>query len=287
MLYRKSNSAVVAALCLIAAAGNGAAGDITKQGRATVTLLLRHRTLLYPEQLEFTIRLRNDSNRPLPVITHPHVASGKQVFIKMDPHVPVTHVDPKPKPGSYGDKIWTVEEEGRWEVVLKTADAVLRRGETIEWDGTELDPLHFYMWEGQPKGIQAQILVGPGEWVSSKMVHFKTLHVDVRQFPVVFESVSLFAPQLVRESQEVRCIPIEGREYLFLTTDEPVARICEVPKGARLGFRWDPFKALLTVMFHGTDTPPVQYDCRMLRRVTSRKRPTGTRRAREPAKAAP
>jgi hypothetical protein len=257
--------------CLLCVVPGASAGDVTGEGKATLTLNVPYTTLLYREKFRYTIRLRNHSKHALPVIVDPFKASGKQVFISMERGVTKYrgpwHVDGAP--AGYGDRVYRVERDGNWELVAKKATAVLQPGQSVEWDGTQLDPLHFFIWDGLPKSIQAQVLIGPGQWVSSNVVPFKTVRRDMSRSPVVFDNVYLVGPKKVRKPAKGRRVAIGEKGYLFAGRQRPVGRICEIPKGATPKFEWNPVAAILTVRFPGADVPPVRYDYKRMRTVPS------------------
>jgi hypothetical protein len=234
-------------------------GDVTDKGTATLTLTVPYHTILRDEVVRFTVRLRNDSKENLRCIPDPYEAPGKQVFINVergDPNFPETMITDA-RPEFTGGRVLRIERDGNWQVVAKEATGVLRPGEAVEWDGSRFDPRLFWIKLGKPKTVQAQVLIGPGQWVNSKPVPIKVIDRDLSSSPVVFAGSYLWSPQKVKCLTQVHRVSIEGKEYLF---GGECARICEIPKGATPEFGWDPETALLTVRFPGLNVPPIRYN---------------------------
>lgn len=236
-------------------------GDVTQKGTASVTLTVPHQTLLWDEVVRFMVCLRNDSKENLLYIPDPYEAAGRQVFISVERGDPnfrdVIPIDALPE--FQGRRPLRIETDGSWEAVAGATTGMLGPAKTARWDGTRFDSALFYIKLGKPKSIQAQVLIGPGEWVSSKAVSIKVIHTDLSSTPVVFEGfyLSPFRRELrTKVPIRVRRVSIEGREYLFSNAG---ARICEVPKGCTPLFACDPETAVLTVRFPGTDVPPIRY----------------------------
>jgi hypothetical protein len=166
-----------------------------------------------------------------------------------------------------------VDRDGEWNTVVEKASGLLGPQKTVEWDGSRFATEHFYITEALPISIQAQVLVGPDQWVSSNIVPFKTVRKDMSRSPVVFDDFYLVGPKKVRRPAKVRRVAVGDTEFLFAGTPSPVGRICEIPKDATPRFEWNPEEALLTVRFPGTDVPPVRYNYKMLKPAASDPRP--------------
>jgi len=246
----------------------GVAGDVTHSRAATVALTVPYATILRDEVVQLTVRLRNNSKQNLHYIPDPRDVAGTQVFIKVErgdaSYTGPWHVDGSAEfPGS---RIRTVERDGRWDAVVKKATALLRPGETVEWDGSRFDERLFFVAEGRPKSIRAQVLIGPGQWVTSEPVTIKVIERDTSRAPVVFENVYM-RPHGAARPMRIRRVAIDGKQYLFSGAERARGRICEVPTGATPKFEWDPRTALLTVRFAGVDAPPVRYNYKMMQRL--------------------
>jgi len=246
------------------------AEDVTQTGVATVTLTAPYSTVLSQEVIRFTVAFRNDSRGNVPYMSDPCEAAGKQVFIKGergDPRV-IQHLQGSSVPDS--ERVRTVENDGKWEAVTKEATGELRPGQTVQWDGSRFDERLFRITLGKPRSMQAQVLVGPSRWVTSKSVPIRVVDEDVNASPVVFEGFYLFSFRgSAKTKQPVRIhrVTIEGKDYLF---SSGCARICEIPKGFNPDFACDPETALVTVRFPGKNLPPVRYNYPQMRILPAR-----------------
>jgi len=250
-------------LCLASLAGAAIGGEPRNGPLPTVALNIPYKTVLRAENVQFTVVLRNGAKTSLPYIAEPAKAAARQVFMRVErgvrDYTGPWHVDgPLNFPGF---RVRTVEKDGHWDAVLEAATALLRPGGTVEWDGSRFSELLFYVTEGMPKSIQAQVLIGPGRWVASDPVPIKIINKELEQFPVVFENVYAVGPRKVRRPARIRRVQIEGEDYLF--TDGG-GRICGVPRGCTPKFIWEPDAGLLTVHFPGTRVPPVLYNYRQM-----------------------
>jgi hypothetical protein len=248
-------------LSSLAIAASTSAEDTKHKATATVSLIVPYQTILSREVVRFTVRLHNDSKGEIRYIRDPFEAGGKQVFISVERGDPsfrdVVMLD------SLGDlpggRVLTVERDGNWDVVEREATGVLRGGEAAQWDGSRFSSMLFYITDGKPKSIQAQVLIGPSQWVSSKQVPIKVIHTDLSSCPIVFEGFYLYSfrgSPKTKEPVKIHRVSIEGTEYLF---SSECARICEIPRGCIPEFACDPETAVLTVRFPGTDVPPIRY----------------------------
>jgi len=239
--------------------------DVSDKGIATVTLEVPYPTRLAGESSQFIVRLRNDSDADLPYYPSSNVyaGSGKQLFIIVDRR----DLDHEKRSAMYGEKrrdyqgqlinlFRTVQEHGNWDVVKKEATGVLRPKETVVLcRGFDLED--FDVYGGNPRSIQAQVLVGPGKWVSSKTVPIHVIPGNVKDFPKVFRD-SIIVNAQAGTSHEVFFYrgEVAGKDYLF---DMGRFRICEIPKGATPKFKWDAATGLLAISFDGTKEPPVLF----------------------------
>lgn len=243
------------------------ARDVSHTGIATVTLSVPYQTVLWDEVIQFTVALRNDSQESLRYIADPYEAAGKQVFITAERAYPgiIKRLQGKSVPDS--ERVRTIEHDSDWGLVSKEATGLLKPGQSAEWDGTRFDPHLFRIKLGKPKSIQAQVLIGPGKWVSSKPVRIEVMDKDYSSSPVVFEGFYLFSflgSPKSKEAIRIHRVNIEGKEYLFSSGG---ARICEVPRGCTPEFASDPETALLTVRFPGSDVPAIRYHYPQMRVV--------------------
>ncbi|HPD16882.1 MAG TPA: hypothetical protein PLE19_18195 [Planctomycetota bacterium] len=252
-------------LAITAFASIALAGSVPPPSKdpLTVKLVVPYRTVLEDELIRFSVSLQNDSEGKVPYIVDPFEAGGKQVFLKVERGLPYfdENFQTDSRPGHGQPVIRTIERDGNWDLVVKKASAVLAPGESVVWDGSRFDDTLFYITYGKPKSIQAQVLIGPGRWVSSERVPIKVVERGIRLSPVVFqEFYEYFSPtkkMRLRCPVKVHRVSIEGNEYLFSGGG---GRICEVPKRIIPQFAWDSEARLLTVRFPGANLPPIRYD---------------------------
>jgi len=236
------------------------------KGLASVTLVVPYRTVLVDELVRFTVRLQNGSNDKLPFVADSFDAAGRQVFIKVLRGVPdfdeTFRTDSRP--GFGRPAIHTIERDGNWDAVAKVTTGSLPPGDSVEWDGSKFDPRLFWITLGRPKSIQAQVLIGPGRWVSSEPVRISAVDVQLSTFPIVFEDFFLLGPKKSKVPKIVRRVSLDGKHYLFSNSCD---RICEIPDGGTPRFTWERESRILTVRFEGVKAAPVRYDCRFMRVV--------------------
>jgi hypothetical protein len=250
-------------------------GHLTQEGRAKVILTVPYRTLLRNENVQFTVRLLNQSEGELPYIADSYDVAGKQVFIHVERGIAgytgPLHVDFGAQ--FHGSRVLTIEKDGKWESVVEKANAVLRPGEAVEWAGSRFDDVLFFITHAKPTSMQAKVLVGPEQWVSSEPVPIKVIRRDISQCPIVFQEYYFEMPTRTRSPVRIRRVVIEGQAYLF---HEMSSRVCRVPRGAVPRFALDPETSILTVHFPNTEVPPVRYNCQMMKRLPDDRKRTPT-----------
>lgn len=220
--------------------------DVTGKGMAEVTLEVPYPTRLYNENPQFTIRLKNVSASELIYIPDAAEASARQVFIKIGRGDP--SYDAMKKSDTSEWRLSTIERDGSWNVVRDhEAHKVLKPGQSVEWQGGIINAFGNYLFnQGDPNSIQVSVLVGEGQWVSSKPVPIKQLSQKVNDFPIIYTYISEKHKEAVFVLAKVYRGEVEGRDYLFSMGR---TRICEIPSKVKPKFDFDENTYILETVF--------------------------------------
>lgn len=229
------------------------AGDVSGQGVATLMLQPRYERMLITENQQYIITLRNDSSSNLLYITDAFDASGLQLFLCARKGTPISAGHSGVHP--------TVEKAENWKKISKMDTSELRPGQSVTWRGESMNDYWGVRLGDQT--IQAQVLVGPGQWVSSQEVPVHFLPGIVDDFPKVFTYNYVLG--IGTNQMWFYQGPVDDKEYIF---DMGRFRICEVPKGATPKFLYEPETYSIRISFEGVNAPDVIYDQRK-RRVLS------------------
>jgi hypothetical protein len=231
--------------CLLIGVITVSAEDVTGKGIAEVTLEVPYPTRLSNEDPQFTVRLKNISSSTLINIPDASEAAGKQVFIKVRRGDLGFEARIQKAPREY--RITSIED-GRWEEVLKYDNhTLLAPGQSVEWQGNILTMFgKFYFNQGEPQSIQAAILVGDNQWVSSNPVPIKQLPQMVNDFPLIYTHISEKNKELGIVLAKVYRGEVESKDYLFSMGR---TRICEVPKGVIPKFDFNENSYTLEITF--------------------------------------
>ena len=250
------------------------AEDVTGKGIAEVTLEVPYPTRLYNEAPQFLIRFKNVSRSELVYIPDASEASAKQVFIKIGRGDP--NFDAMKKNDTSEWRISTIEKDGSWNVVRDhEGHKVLEPGQSAEWRGFMIDTFgNFYFNQGDPNSIQVSVLVGDGQWVSSKPVPIKQLPQKVTDFPIIYTYISEKHKEGKFVLAKVYRGEVEGKDYLFSMGG---MRICEIPRGVipRFGFDENTYTLEITFDENGAERK-VMFNARFGNIISStiRKKPT-------------
>ncbi len=226
------------------------AGDVSGQGVATLTLQTRYERMLISEVPQYLISLRNNSTSNLIYVADGFDALGIQLFMKVRKGSQLIKRHDCP--------YQTVENNGKWDELVEMPTSELQPNHSMTWR-SEMTDLNWGMELGA-QAIQAQVLVGPSQWVSSLEVPVCFLPGDVDQFPKVFT----YNYVLGRGTNQMWFYqgPVDDKEYLF---SKGSFRICEVPKGSTPKFRYEPETYSIRISFDAVNVSDVIYDQRRLR----------------------
>ena len=228
--------------------------DVSGQGIATLTLKPRYERMVITENQQYIITLRNDSSSNLLYVADEFEASGVQLFLCARKKVLIS-------PGHSG-QYPTVEKKENWEELRKMGTSELQPGQSVTWRSEDMSG--YWAVELGDQTIQAQVLVGPGQWVSSQEVPVHFLPGIVDDFPKVFTFV--YEQGLAKKNRWLHQGPVDEKEYLFSIGR---FRICEVPKGSTPKFLYEPETYSIRISFEGVNVPDVIYDQRKRRVLSS------------------
>ena len=248
-MLKKNKTALIGfyfGICVLTGVTTVSAEDVSDKGIAEVTLEVPYPTRLYNEAPQFTIRCKNVSPSELLYIPDPAEASAKQVFIKIGRGD--SSYDAMKKSDTSEWRTSTIEKDGSWNVVRDhEGHKVLESGQSVEWQGFIIDTFgNFYFNQGDPNSIQVSVLVGDGQWVSSKPVPVKQLPQKVNDFPIIYTYTSEKHKEGIFVLAKVYRGEVEGKDYLFSMGG---MRICEIPRGVTPKFGFDESTYTLEITF--------------------------------------
>lgn len=229
------------------------AGDVSGQGVAPLTLQTRYERMLITEKQQYIITLRNDSPSNLLYVADKYEIAGTQLFLCARKDSPILPGDSGVYPA--------VEKVDNWEKISKIETYELPPGQSVTWRGESI--IDYWAVRLGDQTIQAQVLVGPGQWVSSQEIPVHFLPGVVDDFPKVFTFDYVLG--LGTNQMWFYQGPVDDKEYLF---DMGRFRICEVPKGSTPKFLYEPETYSVRISFEGVNVPDVICDQRT-RRVLS------------------
>ncbi|MBE0534735.1 MAG: hypothetical protein IH624_03635 [Phycisphaerae bacterium] len=249
---------------ILGIASLAAAEDVTAKGQVSITFTVPYQELLQGEfRPNSTIELTNNSLDTLHYIPEGSWADVLQIFIKVDRTICI----PREHRNAMYDP--DIETYGLWERVREFASAELKPGESVAWQATNIPyPCFALSPSRKPKSIQAQVLIGPAQWVSSKPVPIKFMNQGLKECPVVFENDYLTGPQRAKSPIAVYRVAIQNKEFLFTSS---CFRICEIPKDSKPDFTWEPRLGLLKIDYRIDQVPLVWFYYPMLERLDSDK----------------
>lgn len=200
------------------------AEDVTAQGLASVELEVPFPLLLEQELPSFNIRLHNVSSNALVYIPDLQDAAGKQVFFNVGHQS--QSLDLPTQSGSHQthqqrfitenkqERIHLIEKDERWaDVMNEERKEKLQPNATVVWSGGRMCEDFFLITERGASSIQARILIGPKQWISSKVIPVTIVPGNLESFPVVFkfDYVQGRATNMMWLVQG----PVVGKEYIF------------------------------------------------------------------------
>jgi hypothetical protein len=209
--------------------------------------------MLITEKQQYVITLRNDSPSNLLYVADKYEIAGAQLFLCARKGSPIS--------AGHSGVYPTVEKAENWEKISKLETSELSPGKSVTWRGESI--IDYWAVRLGDQTIQAQILVGPGQWVSSQEIPVHFLPGIVDNFPKVFTYDYVLG--IGTNRMWFYQGPVDDKEYIFSMGR---FRICEVPKGAIPKFLYEPETYSIRISFEGVNAPDVIYDQRK-RRVLS------------------